>query len=460
MKKLIAIAVVFALAAFAAFAETTVSGSLDVRFTAISDNSVNPERDDVGSNPQIFGGIAGAYIQLSGTNEDNTVGGVWRMRMQDLDPAFKGQDDGSSTDGRRRAAWHRTFVWWKPIPQLRVFLGMDQDGMFNPDNPLVGWGFHQGPEAFLAVHDWNLWRDVFAGHWEGFGLAFSIYPTQGLAINLTIPTGIQAWPYTAQDSAVTYKRDLDRVFFASLKLEAEYAIPDIGKVFFAWDGPGANGGERSAWPPTSAPLDSGITGGYYWENNAYEKEYGYFGRLGASFLLEALQSMGLRAHIGFSTELLGSEIAWSAPFRLGLGVHYTGEGFGVKFRTAAIFQQVSKAQTIAGVDIAAVNSTFLTANVMPWVKLDFMTVYLDLGLSIDTNNVKDRYDTYRDGFAWWITPYAKVPLGGPSLEFGLNLYSGLSDMGSQATTEGTNTLKDAPHTAVNYAIPLRFVFNF
>jgi hypothetical protein len=433
MKKLIAIAVVFALVTGAAFADTAISGSLDIRFDAIKGTDRNPTRDDVGSNPTTGGVISAAYIQLSGANDEGTVGATWRFR----------QTDTASDFGQTAPSFHRAFIWWKPIPQLRVFLGMDQDGMYSTGDALTDWQFHQGPESFLAVHEWDFWRAVFPGHWDGFGLSFNIYPVDGLTINLTIPTGHIGWPATAKPAGVTNTKEWDHVMFAGLKLQMNYNIPDIGKIFFAYDAPGAADDNGAVF----ADID---------------EETGSFGNIGASFLLEALSSMGIRTQIGIATKVVGSKA--DTPFYVGLGLHYTGEGFGVKFRTAGVFSSNANSKA-DGAD--TVNETFFTANIMPWYNLGFMRAYLDLGMSIRTNDIDadKRADNAKfDGFGWWITPYFKVPLGGPSLEFGLVLYGGgvgLGNMSGNVKFKPKHPTEDRPaDETMNYAIPFRFVFNF
>jgi hypothetical protein len=496
MKKLIAIAVVFALIAGTAFADTSISGSLDIRFWAIEGNDTGrhpsqPGEGD-GFNPTTRGEISAAYLQFSGQNESQTVGAVWRLRAHDVMKRAANDED-----GRERPLFHRTFIWWKPIPQLRVFLGMDADGMYSTGDDIFDWAFHQGPEAFLAVHDWDLWRYVFPGHWDGFGLSFNIYPLQGLNINLTIPTGINqshtsnplnpingdvsagAWPFAQTQQGTQMTRQWDHVFFAGLKLQANFAIPDIGKIWFAYDGPGAAGAYRTGWPPSGMqPLSPDGANGYYWDGSEDQGKYGNFGRIGASFELTAVP--GLKAQLGISTTLLGSEVASYAPFNIGVGAHYVGGDWGVKVRSAIT---ILPRNTAAGGDNPTIASfmgdlsggkdytnTHITANIMPWYKLSFMTVYCDIGMTMLTSDKEKFSDNASNGFGWWVTPYAKVPLGGPSLEFGVQVYSstngqlGLGDqtIHSFADKDGNDSggaFAGKP-SQIKYAIPLRLVFNF
>ena len=420
MKKVIAIAIVFAIVAGAAFADTAISGTLETRFTAVSGTDQGKE----GANPKTFGNIGTAYLQFSGSNDSNTVGALWRFRNQDVLP------DTNHT-------WHRAFIWWRPIPQLRVWLGIDQDGMYSSGDALTDWAFHQGPEAYLAVHDWGFWRSIFPGHWDGFGLSLSGYiplPVpflDNININLTIPTGSTNYRQ-AVIGAVTNQMLADHLYPAGLKVQSNFNFPDIGKLFITYDGPGV--GPDAGADFRDIPPENG-NGGY----------------MGFSFLLEALKSafFNLRLQPGVSFPLVGPD-ATEKILNAGLGLHGSQGDFGLKFRTAAVFTTDTSGEK----DVLDI---FFTANIMPWYKLSFMTIYCDVGIALATTDDDDT----EDGFGWWVTPYAKVPLGGPSLEFGLLLYSnvGIDNVGQ--TTYGTNPRRErGENKPLNYAIPLRLVFSF
>jgi hypothetical protein len=446
MKKLIAIAVVFALIAGTAFADTAISGTVETRFTLIEGNNLD-QHDTVKNNtnsvnspnnggsafsPRTFGSIGTAYLQFSGSNENGTVGALWRFRNTDV--------------VRANAWWHRAFIWWRPIPQMRIFLGIDQDGMYSTGDALTDWQFHQGVEDYIAVHDWGFWRGVFPGHWDSFGLSLSFYPAEGLNINLTIPTGNTGWEQ-APDASVKNSMFADHLYLAGLKLQASYKFPDIGQLFVAYDGPGV--------VPNA---------GYYWDGGEAQKKGGDFGLLGASFLVEALRAQGLRFQLGIATKFVGEDL--DTPFKVGLGLHFAQADWGVKLRAAGIFEKVQRADTItvAGVSVKVdeVNEVYFTANIMPWYKLSFMTIYCDLGLAIKTNDIDEgkRADAAKnDGLGFWINPYVKVPLGGAALEGGLIFRT--SNIGTGQITDGiVFTAKDSDPTPIRYSIPIRFVFSF
>ncbi len=211
MKKLIAISVMIALLASAAFAETTVSGTVEARLNVFQvELGDHGEAYDYGHPKPTTGGSFGtAYIQLSSTNSDGTLGGMFRLRGQDI----------VNGDAAGAFRWHRVFVWWKPIPQIRFFLGQDADGMFETGQ-LTSWAFHQGSEQYLVVHDWDFWRNIFPGNWDTFGAAFSFYVVEGLELNLVAPFGNPSgWP-RHRDSDVTRKTDVETFYPGSFQLTA------------------------------------------------------------------------------------------------------------------------------------------------------------------------------------------------------------------------------------------------
>ena len=417
MKKLIAISVMFALLVGAAFAQ--VSGAVETRVRLASGSF---EED---AKWTTSGGIEAAHLQLAGSSEDGTFGGLVRFRNIDVmrngsvdiseyaityaewleimektnnfDPT-PGSDDlkenvilfPEKNESVDSGAWfHRVFVWWRPIPQLRVFLGIDQDGMFGTD-VLEGWAFHQGGESYITIHEWDFWRKVFPGNWDGFGMAFSVYPVRGLEVNMVVPLGNLSWPQAIK-SRVEQSTELAQMYPGSLRFMGAYAIPDVGRVFFTYNGPGS----------------------------AYADAANY-GQLGLSFLLTAVA--GLQVHIGGST-LIPKE-GEKEDINVGLAAHWSGEGFGAKFRAAAVLGE---------------EDAYITANVMPWYALDKITAFLDLGLATKGENL-----------GWWVTPYIKMPAGPGFFSIGAQIYSGVS-LGNQGVKA------DDP---INFAIPMRLSYSF
>ena len=391
MKKLIAIAVVFALVAGAAFADTSVSGTIDTRLNLVdavsndpakwpASGGYHPNEDGDGYLARTGGSVADGYIQLSGQDDDGKIGGLVRIRENEQGGNF-----------------HRAFVWWQPLSQLRVFLGHDLDGKFGTD-PLTSWGFHQGGEGFLNRHDWGFWRSVYPGNWDAFGLALSVYPAPGVQINLVVPTGDTGW-YPGESGKAGRNLDWDKVL-PSLRLQSEIGIPDIGKIYFSWIGP---------------------------ENKAFDDiKDGPMGNIGLSFLLTAID--GFQIHPAFSVDVPEGE--YDSPVRIGLAVHYAGGDFGVKFRSAFVINKDANE-----------DKTFVTFNVMPWFNAGILRAFFDIGADINADKNADDPAIY-----FWINPYIRKSIG-----------PGAINAGIRVEIDAPNPDVDA---AISFKIPVQFVFSF
>ena len=390
MKKLIAIAVVFALIAGAAFADTAVSGSISVRSKLISDTLNDVENTAVTS-----GEVETAYVQLSGQNDDGTFGGLIRLR---------------GNDGRQ--LYHRAYAWWKPIPQLNIFLGQDPDGKFGPYN---AWTFFQGQESYAHDHDWGQWRAAFPGNWDTFGLALSVFPIQGLEVDIVVPIGgtgkgsgagtgvINSWENNYADI------NFNKLFFGSLQLAVVYAIPDIGKVFLNVLGPG---------------------------NDIFDdiKDDNY-GTIGLSFLLTAVP--GIDVQVGFSTQIPGEVKEY--PTNLALIANYNGEGFGVRFRSRFV---------IGTKDFFEVG-----ADVQPWINLGPVTAYLNIGFISTDGDGSGGADAVAQ---FILNPYIRMGFGGGSLRLGV-LFKDIN----LSTDEGThNGQPNGTPNAPTISVPLIFGYSF
>ena len=418
MKKLIAIAVVFALVAGAAFADTSVSGTIDTRLTFIDATSVKIVGDDgkEKDTPATIGksgsGVADGYVQLSGQDDDGVIGGLVRVRA----------NEGAGN-------FHRAFVWWKPVPQLQVFLGHDLDGKFGTD-PLTAWGFHQGAEGFVERHDWDFWRSVFPGNWDGFGLSLSVFPAPGVSINLVVPTGLPEW-YPGESAKASEGLSWENVL-DSLRLQSEIGIPDIGKVFISWIG-----GRQNL-------IDSDAAEGVL-----------NYGQIGLSFLLTAVD--GLQVQLGFSTFLYNADNLGkypsgddqAAPIEIGLAAHYAGGDFGVKFRSAFIIGGYAGPQTtVDSWRYRAWNNwfpwtqgTLVTFNVMPWYNLGILTGYLDIGADIAAPEGADDSMVY-----FWLNPYIRKSIGPGAIRAGIMV-------GIDAPNPDVDAI-------ITFKVPIQFTFSF
>jgi hypothetical protein len=406
MKKIIAISVMFALFAGAVFAETAIGGTLETRFNFLSGSTVD------GAKPKTTGSVADAYLQVTGANDDGTLSALMRITQN--------------------GAAHRAFINWKPIQQLNVFLGRDNDGKFSTGDPLTDWAFHKGSQGFHFVHDWGFWRTVFPGHWDSFGLALSIYPIDGFEFNVIIPTAGTTWR-------------VEDMYIGGLRLQFNYAIEGLGKLFFAYTG----GNTVDAvyiddysgykidpkWAPT---YGGGATG------EATEKHKSYTnGQVGASFLITAVEGLSIQPGVSFILPNSSNDAMEGAkmPIYAGLGAHYTGDGFGVNARGAYVMNM--------GFDE---NASYFTFNAMPWYAIsDNLTAYVDIGIA---------QWMYKGGDAvsgFWTTPSLKLAIPSGSFRIGLTVTKNV-ELGNThgGPYDGGPVMLDKMY----YTVPMSLVFSF
>jgi hypothetical protein len=405
MKKLIAISVMIALIAGAVFAETSVSGNVEARINLFSatlgsyemelaDGSTFDPYDGSYPKPTIGGGsIAASAIKLAGTADDGSAGGVLRVRYHYI-----------SSESFR---WSQAFIWWKPVDQMRFWLGVDDDGMFGTGQ-LTDWAFHQGSESYLVVHNWDWWREIFPGNWDTFGAALSFFLMPGLDLNLVIPTGQPTgWPRHQNkhnDRYITFQE-----LPGNFQLTSGYGIEGIGKVYLAWIGSGQD----------------------------YLDEPTTFGRIGLSFFSSSLVE-GLQFQVGGSTVLSKSADDGGAdePIWAGAAVHFNAGDFGLKFRIG------TKLQT------SEAGGMFITGNVMPTYNTSVGNVCLDIGFSMNKANNDADSET---GF--WINPYLKKGIPGGYFQVGLMVLSNIS--GGQGDS---HEVKVDDHPRIY--LPMLMGFNF
>ena len=414
MRRLIAALAVCAMTTTAAFAQASVAGTVQTRMNVAQGNLSDDDAD------LEMGGLVGtAWLQLSGANADGTLGGTWRLRNQDIVRTGSLNPAGDPVSG----AWfHRAFVWWRPIQQMRVWLGIDDDGMFGTD-ALAGHDFHQGDNDYMFNHDWSFWRRVFPGTFTGFGLAlsFSDFGVDGLALNLVLPTGSRGHP-GATAAAIVEARSIQQML-AGFRLHGTYAIPGMGTVQFSYAAPG---GIMNIWSSQWGDL------------REYSPEWGdarNFGQLGLSFLMTGLD---------FGNLILGGSII------IPDGDHYADAHIGAAVHVANIADLMGLRFRV-GMQIQGGDDTLdplMTMNLMPVVPLGPGSLMFDFGL---TARFHEDFDSDLH-LGWSVKPVYRLPLSSGSFQVGLHLHSGVQ-MGGQAHNLVTNS-------DVHINIPMALTFSF
>jgi hypothetical protein len=390
MKKIIAISVMFALIAGAVFADTAISGNVETRITIVDKTVQQKVKED--DDPIAYGGVGAANFSFRGSNTDGTLGGQITVKMMDV---IRSDNGGGGIN--------KALVWWKPVEQLRVFLGIDNDGIFDTDG-IAGWSYHAGDNDYLFKHHWDFWRHVFPSHFDYFGLALSVYPVPGAELNLVLPTGAINWRQDPKDKIekhVPLTGDggllIDRISFMGA-----YSL-DAGKISFVYRG-----------KQNVIEKDFSI--------NGFKPSADNNGLVGLNFLLTAIDGMQI---------LVGGSVVLDDPDMMifgGLGFVYNGDGFGVKAR-AAVLTQGDK-------------DMFITGSVMPFFAVgEKGQVLVDIGVS-----------KLADDLGWFFTPAYRLGLDGGAFKIGLQVYSKIDG--------GGNISIDSSNDWVQFRVPMLLSFNF
>jgi len=402
MKKIIAISVMFALIAGAVFADTSIGGSVETRFSLAGQQGA---KDD---DPIMGGTIGSAQIVLSGSNAEGTLGGQWRFRNTN------GFADGGMTLGE--PFYDQVFVWWKPIEQVKIFLGIDQDGLFDTGD-FMCWAFHAGDNDYIFNHAWDFWRQIFPGNWDGFGLAFSFYPMPGLDINLALPTGNVHWRQGQKSSVETPRPITDPEGDANknagmlpgrLRFVANYSL-DFGKISLVYLGGGIAAEKEPAWIGYGAGVIDAANNGLF----------------GLSALITAIE--GIQIKVGGSIVLNDTS---DNLINAGLGVVYNGDGFGVKFRVG-MFMQGDR-------------DTFITGEVMPFFAVgDKGQVLVSIGVTND--------GAADPALGWSVIPAYRLGIEGGAFKIGLQIYNNIA-FGGKVGVSGDDYVK--------WNVPMLLSFSF
>jgi len=350
MKKLIAISVVFALVAGVAFAvdlSATVVGTVKV-ITADSDSG------KVGGGGSATDGVIGnVTLEGAGEVEDGKFGGYVRIRPDN--------------------AFHSYYAWWKPIDQLKLYIGSFPDGYgFTEYNGNSCWMFYQsatdtgvsmgGAAAWGSMYG-ALWpfrmRQAFAHGFDAGGLAIQITPVEMLDINIGLPF------FDGGEIA-----DILKSTYAQIALKLSF-----GTFAFTFIGDA--------------------------DEIKNSEVFGYFS-------LTAIDNLTIDFGLGsnFNNEPKDGWDNISPRLNLGLVVKYGRDTWGIKFRS------------LFGVPVADTQKFGLFFEVLPYFVInDSLRAYVAGGVAIP--NVK----AIEAGAGWHVNPYLEVGgEWGPKFLAGIKVY--------------------------------------
>jgi hypothetical protein len=435
MKKLIAVLAMCILITGMAFAETTLTGKIFL-------------------GGQLLNGTNNKYVKHPGTgaiafDNYNSVIGL----------TFGGGDAGGklslhNLDGGPTA--YDWFGYWRPIPQLRIQMGVNADGDFGTAQ-ITGWGFtgeaknglgalgeYSGPIFGLA----HARTGFYGGTGETPNLQFSIFPAEGLTVNFWLP-------FEGENFASTITR---------FHLNVKYAIPDIGTATLSYqsdtgylkgDSPFLDYGEESWWGTKTL--------------NGTPKVF-------LSFYLTAIENMGVDLGLAYKfplvveTDVTGgtNTSTKNYPFEIGLGYRFASGDLGFKLRAAfSIGESTEQDSTVSGYKkpdpVEA--PTLVSVNILPSYNIGSNIIaYFYAGMGIKA--VKDwekpiggtgsvsyatDFTTNKDNsvVSWFINPYVLIKAG-DSLRF---------QVGFQVYSDGIKYSNGDP-ALINWAIPFGFYSYF
>ena len=363
MKKLIAIAVVFALVAGVAFAEINVSGEVFGKITPLFGDSSEGNDGKV----HATGEMRRIRLEASGQDDNGVFGGYIRI---DHAPWWTGSWNGDLAVVGSETGILTGNVWWKPIEQFKLTLGGNgSDGFFGADG-VTRWGFYQVAADGVGVAEENwVWSSSFFGGFDPlYSALLTVTPIEGLEINVGIPF----WNGGAEAKDI----------YNFINAQVAYNISGIGKLALTYAG------------NTNEGLDDG------------SKMWAYFG-------LSAIENLGLDIGLGF--QFPGSDSDADAtnnpPIAIGLGASYGAGGFGIKARFQAVLggsSKVGSTETKGDTDIAV--------DILPSYAIsDNATVFLSVGMAINSPDSGDSTTS------WHINPYVALK----SNWWAPNFYAGL-----------------------------------
>jgi hypothetical protein len=419
MKKLFAIAVIFALVAGTAFAMDvggTVFGHVNfLEGSSAKDSEItangNMDRLRIDGGGEAMEGKFGGYIRFHG-------------------------DGGFSVNSAQ--------AWWKPMDMIKFTIGQNiNDGMWGKEG-VTGWGFNQMPYDCGVAFNTGIWygdgwgsagiapkdhsegvyhtRWAFFGGWDGAGAALEIKPMDILSINFAIPF-IADGGKTAGEifSHVVGQVDVNIEGAGNIALTYKgegRGYKDSGvaapiKDNWGWDDADNNPATAPTWVNDPKP-DSGKSK-YNFDEPAgtFFLYYGNsFGPMGIDF--------GVGFHLPYHEDQTAGVDSKNRELGIGLGLKFATEQFGIKFRTAV------------AIPMEEWQNPIINADLLPYfIVNENIAVFLNTGLKVTlysktTTDLADKLGlTLNDppvGFL--INPYVRIGAEwGPTFYVGFQLWS-------------------------------------
>ena len=289
MKKLIAISMMIALVAGAAFAQVEVGAALELRWRLAEEQGTDPKAIGTATS------LGASKFSFTTVGDEGNVGA--RLTF-DIKEVF-GRDDQGAPDWKR--IYNQAYIWWQPIDQIKLQFGMDKDGLFNPTG-VTRWGYFRGEPGVVEGGEFWSAENYILGNWDKFSLAITITPMDALTINfgLGLPNVLEN-----EDVGLAQNQAKWEDTFKIIQLQVGYNVDGIGQFWATFQGENAGNKIGLSYHTSSLVEGLDLEVGFAYSLKETEHAFGQY-RLGGSS--------------GFN------------QIGIGLGADYNGGDWGVKTR--------------------------------------------------------------------------------------------------------------------------------
>jgi len=413
LKKLIVIMAVLALVAGTAFAQPSMGGQLMIGANLLEGN--NAEDSDI-----TMGGIGFHEAKLNAVFGDSKGGGKFVMVTSNPNGTAYNHGIGSQVDGKAINLQTWGFLYWRPVAQFRMQIGVNADGDFGAAQ-ISGWGFTgEAKNSVAAMNEYEEWEKVWWPLWvwqsggrqgnafyPGTGdlanVNFQFFPVDGLIATLVIP--------------INGGQELDlQTQISDFQFNARYTIEEAGILNVSFIGRGGLGKD----------MDKAASAGDIY----------------ASFFLNAIQGMG--AELG---------LTYNIPYKDASDVEhggYMGVGAGFRLDNGGPFTFKLRANATLGGKVADKDrTTLIYANILPCYKINNnVWAFFYAGVGVETAWAD--YDGSRIG--WFVNPYIWVRAAE-----GLRFWTGLQVYQDGRRDGQFGESADSP---LSWRVPFGFNFYF
>ena len=367
------------------------------------------------------------------------------------------------------------WAWWQPIEMLKLQAGLLDDFYVNEIVDTFGGNAEETNVHHVGYFNDQI-LDAFGQQMDQVGAALSIYPVEGLALNLSVP-------YIRGNLASVDPADHA---YSNMIGQVQYTIENVGRASLAFRG--AKGYLKESFKFDAAAqqkmedammalamsgaltdskisdlysdLYSGFITGIEGNNHA----------IYAAFYFTMIENMGVNLGLKFTLpyadkkDFSGQEVnfTYNAPFLIGLGFNYDMDALGIGARIGVglgeswKWDTTMKAAGMTGNDLKVEGegkgATTFAVEILPSYDIGACRIYLNAGLDMILPDEGDA----EVGF--YNNPYVSKVIGGGSFFAGFKLFSHPGDYtNGKFDDEGKWNKGD---NKINWSVPVGIKFAF